>query len=253
MPSKKIVAARNAASKSAVNKTAPVARKAAAKVAQPSAAATFRLRIDLANLAVGAKTVKQLTRVVNKLAQTLTKMEDAGSVSLEVPVTGKIASLVTQDAKAARRFGMEQGRAPRGAKTAAPAAKKPAITAEAPAAAKKGPAKKAAAKKGTAEAAPVEAAETSGAKAPAAKNGAATKVAAKKAPAKKGAAKAAPVEAAETSGAKAPAAKSGAATKVAAKKAPRKTATNDVAESRNVAAPAEPAATKALAAESQGL
>lgn len=223
MPSKKIVASNKVASKSAVTKAAPAAKKTAAKAAQPAAASTFRVKIDLAALAIGAKTIKQLSRAVNKLAQTLAKMEDAGSVSLEAPVTGKVASLVTQDAKAARRFGMEEGRAPRAAKTAAPAAKKPAATPEAPVAAKKAPAKKGAAKKAAAKAAPAEVAEPSETKTPAAKGGAAKKAAAKKAPAKK----------------------------AAAKKAARKTAANDVAESQNAAAPVEPTAVATPAADSQ--
>ncbi|WP_084150801.1 hypothetical protein [Azohydromonas australica] len=151
------------------------------------------MKIDLANLAVGAKTVKQLSRAVGKLAQTLTKMEDGGGVSLEAPVTGKAVNLVTQDAKLARRFGMEEGRAPRGAKTAAPAAKKAAGAAQAaatPAPAKKAATKKAAAKKARAQAAPTDGA-------PAAEaidvtlvaKRAAQKAAVKKAPAKKAAGK----------------------------------------------------------------
>jgi hypothetical protein len=157
----------------------------AKKAAQPVAAATFRLKVDLANLAVGAKTVKQLSRAVNKLAQTLTKMEDGGGVSLEAPVTGKAVNLVTQDAKLARRFGMEEGRAPRGVKTAAPAAKKASGTAQAsatPAPAKKA-AKKAAAKKTRAQATTTDsarAAEATDVTAPA-KKAAAKKAAGKKA------------------------------------------------------------------------
>jgi hypothetical protein len=214
MPSKKIPASKKAAVSESAAKKVSVAKKSV----EPAAAATYRLKIDLANLAIGAKTVKQFSRAVGKLAQTLAKMEDAGGVSLEVPVTAKAASLVTQDAKLARRFGMEEGRAPRGAKTATLAVKKPTATAEAPAAAKKVTAKKAAAKKASANAAPAETAETSSAKAPAAKKGAATKAAAKKAP---------------------------------AKKAARKMAANDVAEPQNAAAPAEAAATQTPAAESQ--
>ncbi|WP_298232880.1 hypothetical protein [uncultured Azohydromonas sp.] len=191
MPSKKIVASKKAVRKSAANKAAPAAKKTAAKATPPAAAATFRVKIDLAALAIGAKTIKQLARAVNKLAQTLAKMEDAGSVSLEAPVTGKVASLVTQDAKAARRFGMEEGRAPRGAKAATPAAKK-------------ATAKKAATKKVAAKAAPAEAAETSEAKTPAAKGGAATKAATKKAPARKAARKKAANAVAEPRNAAAP-------------------------------------------------
>jgi hypothetical protein len=127
MPTRKIAAAKKPAAK----KAAPVAKKAVAKkVPQPVAAATFRTKIDLANLAVGAKTVKQLARAVARLSKTLAKMDDSGAVKLEQPVTAKGAHLATIDAKAAKRFGMEEGRAPRGAKTAAPAAKKAAGTVE---------------------------------------------------------------------------------------------------------------------------
>jgi hypothetical protein len=188
MPSKKIVA-----SKSAAKKTAPVAKKAATKAAQPAPAATFRTKIDLANLAVGAKTVKQLSRAVNKLAQTLAKMETAEGIKLETPVTAKGANLVTQDAKVAKRFGMEEGRAPRGAKTAAPAAKKAAAAAPAagtPAPAKKAAGKKAAAKKTRAQATPMDAAPAAEATdVTALPKAAAKRAAAKKAPAKKAAGK----------------------------------------------------------------
>lgn len=190
MPSNKLPA-----SKKTSAKTAPAKAARAAKTVQAAAApaAMYRLKVDLANIAVGAKTVKQLSRAVGKLAQTLAKMDDAGSVSLEAPVTGKAANLVTQDAKVARRFGMEEGRAPRGAKTAAPAAKKTsgAVQASAtPAPAKKAAAKKAAAKKTSAQATPPD-------KAPAAEavdvtltaKRAAQKATAKKAPAKKAAGK----------------------------------------------------------------
>jgi hypothetical protein len=190
MPSKKLPA-----SKKTFAKTAPVKAGRAAKTAQAAAApaAVYRLKVDLANLAVGAKTLKQLSRAVNKLAQTLTKMEDAGAVSLEQPVTAKGAHLSTQDAKLARRFGMEEGRAPRGAKSAAPAAKKTAGATQAsakPAPAKKAAAKKAAAKKTRAQATPADAAPAAEAvdvTAPAKR--AAKKSAAKKAPAKKAAGK----------------------------------------------------------------
>jgi hypothetical protein len=175
MPSKKVPASKKAAVSKSAAKKAPAAKKPV----ESAAASTFRLKVDLANVAVGAKTIKQLSRAVGKLAQTLTKMEDAGGVSLEAPVTGKAVNLVTQDAKLARRFGMEEGRAPRGAKTAAPA--------------KKAAAKKAAAKKTrtqAADAAPaVEAADTA---APAVKKRAAKKASAKKAPAKKAARKTQP-------------------------------------------------------------
>jgi hypothetical protein len=153
----------------------------------------YRLKVDLANLAVGAKTLKQLSRAVNKLAQTLTKMEDGGAVSLEQPVTAKGAHLTTTDAKLARRFGMEEGRAPRGAKTAAPTAKKTAGATQAaatPAPAKKAAAKKASAKKTRAQATPADAAPATEAvdvTVPAKR--AAKKAAAKKAPAKKAAGK----------------------------------------------------------------
>jgi hypothetical protein len=219
MPTKKVPASKQTAGSKIAAKKASVVKKSV----QPAAAATYRLKIDLANLAIGAKTVKQFSRAVGKLAQTLTKMEDAGGVSLETPVTGKAVSLVTQDAKLARRFGMEEGRAPRGVKTAAPAAKKPTATAEAPAAVKHGATKKAAAKKLAAKAAPAETAEISAAKAPAAKGGAATKAAAKRAPAKK----------------------------VSAKKAARRAAATNVAEAQNGAAPAEPVVPQAPALESQ--
>jgi hypothetical protein len=193
MPSKKIVASKKAASKSAAKKTAPVARKAAAKAAQPAPAATFRTKIDLANLAVGAKTVKQLSRVVNKLAQTLSKMEAAEGLKLEAPVTAKGANLVTQDAKLAKRFGMEEGRAPRGAKTAVPAAKKTAGATQAsatPAPAKKAAAKKAAAKKTRAQGTPTAAAPAAeAADVTALPKAAAKGAAARKAPAKKAAGK----------------------------------------------------------------
>ncbi|WP_211235012.1 hypothetical protein [Azohydromonas australica] len=188
MPSKKLPA-----SKKASVKAAPVKTSRAAKTAQAAPAAVYRLKVDLANLAVGAKTLKQLSRAVGKLAQTLTRMEEGGNVSLEQPVTAKGAHLSTQDAKLARRFGMEEGRAPRGAKTAAPAAKKASGAAQAAAApAKKAAAKKAAAKKTrtqatAADAEPVtEAATTTTASA---KKAAAKKAAAKKTPAKKAAGK----------------------------------------------------------------
>jgi hypothetical protein len=147
------------------------------------AAVTFRTKIDLANLAVDAKTVKQLARAVAKLAQTLARMDESGAVKLEQPVTAKGAHLATTDAKAAKRFGMEEGRAPRGAKTAAPAAKKSAgaKVAETPAPAKKAAAKKAAAKTRVqakpADAVPVS--EAADAAAPAAKKRAAKKAARK--------------------------------------------------------------------------
>jgi hypothetical protein len=189
MPTRKIVAAEKVAAKEApAKKAAPVAKKAAAKKApQPvAAAATFRTKIDLANLAVGAKTVKQFARAVAKLAQTLARMDENGAVKLEQPVTAKGAHLATTNAKAAKRFGMEEGRAPRGAKTAAPAAKKAsgaAKAAETPAPAKKASAKKVAAKKTRAQATPAEAApmaEAADTAAPAAKKGAVKKAAGKK-------------------------------------------------------------------------
>ncbi|WP_198320797.1 hypothetical protein [Azohydromonas aeria] len=128
-----------------------------------------------------------------KLAQTLAKMDQNGAVRLEQPVTPKGAHLVTTDAKAAKRFGMEEGRAPRGAKTAAPAAKKAAAApAPAPAPAKKAAAKKAAAKKTRTQAATADAAQSAealDAATPAAKKAPAKKAAVKKAPAKKAAGK----------------------------------------------------------------
>ncbi|MDZ5455076.1 histone [Azohydromonas lata] len=198
MPTKKIAAAKKAvATKSAAKQAAPVAKKAAAKsAAQPVAAATFRTKIDVANLAVGAKTVKQLARAFAKLAQTLAKMDESGAVKLEQPVTAKGAHLATTDAKAAKRFGMEEGRAPRGAKTAAPAVKKAAVAAKAaqtpapapaPAPAKKAIAKKAAAKKSPAQATASDAGPVTAAADTA--TPAAKKAAAKKAPAKKAARK----------------------------------------------------------------
>jgi hypothetical protein len=187
MPTRKIAAAK----KSAAKKAAPVAKKGVAKkVPQPAATAMFRTKIDLANLAVGAKTVKQLARAVAKLSQTLAKMDDSGAVKLEQPVTAKGAHLATTDAKAAKRFGMEEGRAPRGAKTAAPAAKKAAGTVKA--AETLAPAKKAAAKKTRAQVTPADAASVAEAvdtTAPVAKKATATKAATKKAPAKKAAGK----------------------------------------------------------------
>jgi hypothetical protein len=154
MPSKKLPASKKTSAKTAPTKTARAARTAQAAAAP---ATVYRLKVDLASLAVGAKTLKQLSRAVNKLAQTLTKMEDAGAVSLEQPVTAKGVHLATTDAKLARRFSMEEGRAPRGAKTAAPAAKKtPGATqvSATPAPAKKAAAKKAAAKKTRAQTTP---------------------------------------------------------------------------------------------------
>jgi hypothetical protein len=195
MPTKKIAAVKKAApTQSAAKKAAPAAKKAAAKkAAQPVTAATFRTKIDLANLAVGAKTVKQLARAVTKLAQTLAKMDENGAVKLEQPVTAKGALLATTDAKAAKRFGMEEGRAPRAAKTAAPAAKKTAgatQTAAAPAPAKKAAAKRAAAKKTRAQAAPTDAAPAAEAvDVTVVAKRAAQNAAAKKAPAKKAAGK----------------------------------------------------------------
>jgi hypothetical protein len=194
MPTRKTAATNKVpAKKAAAKKPVPVAKKTAAKEApQPVAAATFRTKIDLANLAIGAKTVKQLARAVAKLAQTLAKMDESGAVSLEQPVTAKGAHLATTDAKAAKRFGMEEGRAPRGAKTAAPAAKKTAGTTHAsatPAPAKKAAAKnakKAAAKKTRTRATPADvdpAAETVNVTSPAKKGSA--KKAGKKAARKK--------------------------------------------------------------------
>ncbi|WP_066340666.1 hypothetical protein [Azohydromonas lata] len=192
MPTKKIVAGKKAAApkttaKAAAKpagksllkqpapvprKAAPVAKQAAAKAVQPVAATTFRLKVELAKLADGATTFKQLARAVGKLAQTLAKMDEAGGVKLEQPVGNKVAHLATQDAKLARRFGMEEGRAPRGA--AAPVAqkavaKKAAVkaAAPAPAPAEKAPAKKAAAKKGAAKKAAAKAAPVVEAAAPA--------------------------------------------------------------------------------------
>ena len=193
MPSKKLPASKKTSAKTAPAKAGRAAKTAQAAAAPAAAAAVYRLKVDLANLAVGAKTLKQLSRAVNKLAQTLTKMEDAGAVSLEQPVTAKGAHLSTQDAKLARRFGMEEGRVPRGAKTAAPAAKKASAAAPAagtPAPAKKAAAKKAAAKKTRAQATPADAAPAAEAidvTVPAKR--AAKKAAAKKAPAKKAAGK----------------------------------------------------------------
>ena len=196
MPTKKNATNKVLAKKAAAKNPAPAAKKAAAtKVPQPVAAATFRTKIDLANLAAGAKTVKQLARAVAKLAQTLARMDEGGAVQLEQPVTAKGAHLATTDAKAAKRFGMEEGRAPRGAKTAAPAAKKSAgatLASATPAPVKKAAAKKAAAKKTRAQARPADAAPVAEAvdtAAPAAKKATAKKPAAKKAPAKKAARK----------------------------------------------------------------
>jgi hypothetical protein len=194
MPSKKFPASKKTSAKTAPVKTGRAVKTTQAAAAPAAPAVVYRLKVDLANLAVGAKTLKQFSRAVNKLAQTLTKMEDAGNVSLEQPVTAKGAHLSTQDAKLARRFGMEEGRAPRGAKTAAPAAKKAsgaAQAAAAPAPAKKAAAKKAAAKKARVQATPADAVpvtESAATTAPA-KKGAAKKAAAKKAPAKKAAGK----------------------------------------------------------------
>jgi hypothetical protein len=188
MPTRKTVATKKLAAKKAAAKNAvPVAKKAAAKKApQPVAAvATFRTKIDLANLAVGAKTVKQLARAVAKLSQTLVRMDESGAVKLEQPVTAKGAHLATTDAKAAKRFGMEEGRAPRGAKTAAPAAKK---AAETPVPAKKAAAKKTRAKAAPADAAPI--AEAADVAVPA-KKAAAKKASTKKAAGKKAARKSA--------------------------------------------------------------
>jgi hypothetical protein len=173
MPTRKTTATKKAAAKKpAAKKAAPAVKQAVVKKApQPVAAATFRTKIDLANLAVGAKTVKQLARAMAKLAQTLSRMDESGAVQLEQPVTAKGAHLATTDAKAAKRFGMEEGRAPRGAKTAAPAAKKGAGAVQAPEApepAKKAAAKKAAAKKTHARAAPAQAASPAEAVEPAA-------------------------------------------------------------------------------------
>ena len=183
MPSKKIQAStKTTASRPVAKKTAPSGRNGAGA----ATGSTFRLKIDLANLAVGARTLKQLSRAVSKLAQTLAKMEEAGGVALEIPVTAKGANLATQDAKLARRFGMEEGRAPRAAKTAAPAAKSAVAAAEAPAAAKKAATKKAAAKKASAKTAAPNGVD--GSAVPVAKNGAARKAPARKAPAKKAAA-----------------------------------------------------------------
>ncbi|WP_211235094.1 hypothetical protein [Azohydromonas australica] len=192
MPSKKIPASKKASAKAAPAKVARAAKTTQAATAPATPAAVYRLKVDLANLAVGAKTLKQLSRAVGKLAQTLTRMEEGANVSLEQPVTAKGAHLATTDAKLARRFGMEEGRAPRGAKTAAPVAKKASGAAQAAAApAKKAAAKKAAAKKTRTQAMAadaVPAAEAATTTAPA-KKAAAKKAAAKKAPAKKAAGK----------------------------------------------------------------
>ncbi|WP_211235031.1 hypothetical protein [Azohydromonas australica] len=192
-------------------KTSRAAKTAQAAAASAAPAAVYRLKVDLANLAVGAKTLKQLSRAVGRLAQTLTRMEEGGNVSLEQPVTAKGAHLSTQDAKLARRFGMEEGRAPRGAKTAAPAAKKASGATQAAAApAKKAAAKKAAAKKTRTQATAADAA-------PAAEAATTTTAPAKKAAAKKAAAKKAP------------------ARKAAGKKAARKTGANGAGEPQRAA------------------
>jgi hypothetical protein len=193
MPSKKFPASKKTSAKTAPAKAGRATKTARAAAAPAAAAAVYRLKVDLANLAVGAKTLKQFSRAVNKLAQTLTKMEDGGAVSLEQPVTAKGAHLATTDAKLARRFGMEEGRAPRGAKTATPTAKKTAGATQAsatPAPAKRAAAKKASAKKTRAQATPADAAPATEAvdvTVPAKR--AAKKAADKKAPAKKAAGK----------------------------------------------------------------
>jgi hypothetical protein len=224
MPSKKIPASKKISAKAAPAKAARAAKTGQAAAAPAAPAAVYRLKVDLANLAVGAKTLKQLSRAVGKLAQTLAKMEEGGNVSLEQPVTAKGAHLSTQDAKLARRFGMEEGRAPRGAKTAAPAAKKASGAAQAAAA----PAKKAAAKKAAAKKTRTQ---TTAADAAPAAEAAATTAPAKKAVAKKAAAKKAPAK------------------KAAGKKAARKTGANGVGEPQraaggeSAAAPEAPPAT----------
>jgi hypothetical protein len=193
MPSKKLPASKKTSAKTAPAKAARAAKTARGAAEPAAAAAVYRLKVDLANLAVGAKTLKQFSRAVNKLAQTLTKMEDGGAVSLEQPVTAKGAHLATTDAKLARRFGMEEGRAPRGAKTAAPAAKKTSGATQAaatPAPAKKAAAKKAAAKKTRAQATRAHAAPAAEAvDVTVVAKRAAQKAAAKKATAKKAAGK----------------------------------------------------------------
>ena len=195
MPTRKIAAAKKVVARTpAAKKAASIATKAAAKKApQPVAATTFRTKIDLANLAVGARTVKQLARAMAKLAQTLSRMDESGAVQLEQPVTARGAHLATTDAKTAKRFGMEEGRAPRGAKTEAPAAKKATAAAPAagtPAPAKKAVAKKVAAKKTRAQATPTAAAPAAEATDVTALPKAAAKgAAARKAPAKEAAGK----------------------------------------------------------------
>ena len=65
MPSKKVpTAKKGATSKSAAKKAAPAAKQAARKFAEPVAAATFRLKVDLANVAVGANTTPPSRSVV---------------------------------------------------------------------------------------------------------------------------------------------------------------------------------------------
>jgi hypothetical protein len=188
MPSKKLSASKKTSAKTAPAKAGRAAKTKQAAAAPVAAAAVYRLKVDLANLAVGAKTLKQFSRAVNKLAQTLTRMEDGGAVSLEQPVTAKGAHLATTDTKAAKRFGMEEGRAPRGAKTAAPAAKRTSGATQA--AATPAPAKKAAAKKTRAQATRADAAPAAEAvDVTVVAKRAAQKAAAKKAPAKKAAGK----------------------------------------------------------------
>lgn len=90
---------------------APASRKAATKGAgrAEGAASTFRTKLPLANLADGAKNIKQVLRAVERLAKQLAKMDEAG-VKLEQPVARNVAMLATSDAKAAKRFGMEEKR-----------------------------------------------------------------------------------------------------------------------------------------------
>lgn len=89
----------------------PASRKAAAKGGSRSdgAASAFRSKLALANVADGAKNIKQVLRAVERLAKQLGKLDEAG-VKLEQPVARNVAMLVTSDAKAAKRFGMEEKR-----------------------------------------------------------------------------------------------------------------------------------------------
>lgn len=97
---------------SKTNRSAKAAAPAARAPARGNAkapTAMYRSKLALGNVADGAKNIKQALRAVERLAKQLAKLDAAG-VKLEQPVARNVAMLVTSDAKAARRFGMDEKR-----------------------------------------------------------------------------------------------------------------------------------------------